>query len=87
MIVAVSLRLDYVLVDRECVPVVHVAELVDEFVHDAVVPELLLVDHVRLLLDDVVESHSVRQLELVVVLEAVHPHTLLLDLRRRVSGV
>lgn len=79
MIVAVSLGLEDILIDGEGITVVHVAELGDELVHDAVVPELLLINHISLLLDDIIETDTVRQLELVVVFEPINPHSLLLD--------
>ena len=85
MIVTVSLGLKDVFIDSESVTVVHVAELGDEIVHDAVVPELLLINHIGSLLDNVIKTDTVRQLELVVIFEPVHPHSFLFD-RGGVSG-
>ena len=80
MVVSVSLGLHDVLIAGKSIPVVHVAERLNELVHDTVVPELLLVDHVRALLNYMVIADAIWQLELVVVFEVVHPHALLLYL-------
>ena len=80
MVVSVSLGLHDVLIAGKSIPVVHVAERLNELVHDTVVPELLLVDHVRALLNYMVIADAIWQLELVVILEVVHPHSLLLYL-------
>ena len=86
MVVSVSLGLHDVLIAGKSIPVVHVAERLNELVHDTVVPELLLVDHVRALLNYMVIADAIWQLELVVILEVVHPHSLLLYLGRTQVG-
>ena len=79
MIVPMALYLQNVLIGGEGISIVHIAQLVNELIHDAVVPELLLVDHVCALLNDSIITHAVRKLELVIILELFEPDALLFD--------
>ena len=63
MIVAVSLSLQDVFIAGECITIVHVPQLLHQVVHCLVVQSLLLVQQVCFLLDNVVETNTIGQLE------------------------
>jgi len=83
MVVIVKLRLYNVLVASESISVVHVAELLNELVHDTIVPEFLLVDHLCLLLDHMIVSYTVGQFELVIKVKSLDPDTFFFDICNR----
>jgi len=86
MIVTVSLGLEYVFICGERISVIHVAELINQIIHDTVVPKLLFVDHIGPLLDDVIETDPIGQLELIIEFEFIDSHTLFLnDCSRSIS--
>ena len=79
MIVTMSLGFNEVLIAGKGIAVIHVAQFVDKVIHDLVVKELLLVDHIRALLDDRIETYTIGKFELIIVVHAVYPHSALFD--------
>lgn len=63
MVVTVSFGLKNILINSQTVPVIKVAQLIDELVHHFIVEELLVVDEVGLFLNNIIEAEPIRKVE------------------------
>ena len=66
MVVTVSLGFKDVLIDGQTIPVIKITKLIDEQIHHLIIIELLVVNKFCFFLDDIVETKSIRKLELLV---------------------
>ena len=66
MVITMPFGLKDVLVHSESIPVVHITKLLNKVVHQLVVLKLFVIDKVSLLLDHVIETEPIREVELII---------------------
>lgn len=69
MVILVSFSFKYILIAYQRIPVIHIPQLLNQLVHNLVVPKLLLINHICLLFDESVIAQAIGQPELIIVLD------------------